>query len=178
LLQVDVCSRHSAVRLDLDGARIGEKPTDEAHEFMASFAVPYTPGRLRVVGLRDGNEIEELELQTAAEAARIRLSPDRLRIRADGQDLSFVAVDVVDRQGRLRPDASLPVRFVIKGPGTIAGIGSGDLTTRESFQANPRRVFQGRALVVVRSTAQAGAIQLRAEAAGLDGSSVTLESGP
>lgn len=177
-LQVDVFSRDAAVRLYLNGKRISEKPTDEAHEFTASFSVPYAPGRLRAAGLRDGREVESVELVTAGPAARIRLSPDRVHIRAGGQDLSFVTVEIVDEAGRLRPDASFPVRYSIEGPGTIAGIGSGDLTTTESYRANPRRVFHGRAIVVVRSKPETGPIELRAEAAGLGGASVPLESAP
>jgi len=177
-LQVDVSSRHDAVRLSLNGVPIGEKPTGETHEFVASFEVPYAPGVLRAVGVRAGHEVEELELVTAGVATRIRLSPDRLRIRADGQDLSFVTVEVVDEDGRLRPDTSLPVRYTVTGPGAIAGIGSGDPTARESYRANPRRVFHGRAVVVIRSTRMPGVIQLSADAAGLDGASVTIESAP
>ena len=102
----------------------------------------------------------------------------RLRIRADGQDLSFVTVEIVDEEGRLRPDASLPVRYEVTGPATVAGIGSGDLTTREPYRANPRRVFHGRAVVVLRSTQLPGVIRLRASAVGLDGAAVALESSP
>jgi beta-galactosidase len=177
-LHVDVSSRHPAVRLYLNDTPVGRRPTDEAHEYTASFAVPYAPGHLRAVGLRDGREVESVELVTAGPAARIRLSPDRLQIHADGQDLSFVTVEIVDREGRLRPDADQPVRYSIEGAGTLAGIGSGDLTTRESYRANPRRVFHGRALVVVRSTHEPGPIALRAEAPGLEGTSVTLQAGP
>ncbi len=177
-LQVDVSSRHPEVRVYLNGTRIGEKPTDEAHEHTASFAVPYAPGRLRAVGVRDGREVETVELVTAGPAARIRLSPDRLQIHGDGQDLSFVVVEIVDREGRLRPDADVPVRYSIEGAGTLAAIGSGDLTTKEPYGANPRRAFHGRALVVVRSTREPGSITLRADAPGLEGSSVTLQSAP
>jgi len=175
-LRVDVSSRHDAVRLELDGAVIGEQPTDEAHEFAATFTVPYAPGRLRAVGLRGGREVESVELETAGPPAGIRLSPDRSRIRADGQDLSFVIAEVVDAAGRLRPDASVSVRYTLAGEGTIAGIGSGDLTSRESYRANPRRLFQGRALVVVRSTARPGSIELRAEAPGLGAAVSRIDS--
>ncbi len=177
-LQVDVSSRHDAVRLYLNGVRIGEKPTGETQEFAASFEVSYAPGRLRAVGVRGGREVEEVELVTAAEAAAIRLSPDRHRVRADGQDLSFVTVEVVDREGRLRPDASPPVRYTVAGPATIVGIGSGDLTSREPYRANPRPVFRGRAVVVIRSTGEPGVIQLSAAAAGIEDASVSIESEP
>jgi beta-galactosidase len=177
-LRVDVSSRHDAVRLSLNGVLVGETPTDAAHELTASFEVPYEPGRLRVVGVSQGRETEEVELVTAGDAVRIRLSPDRLRIRADGQDLSFVTVEIVDEQGRLRPDASVAVRYALEGPATIAGIGSGNLITSESYQANPRRVFHGRALVVLRSIHEPGTVRLTASAAGLEGSSVTISAGP
>jgi len=175
-LRVDVYTRHDSVRLYLDGERIGEAPAGDAHQFVASFTVPYAPGRLRAAGLRDGREVESRELSTAGEATRIRLSPDRVRIRADGQDLSFVTVEIVDGEGRLRPDASVPVRYALEGVGSIAAIGAGDLTSREPYRANPRRVFRGRALVVVRSTTEPGPIALRAEAPGLEGASVRLRS--
>ena len=83
---------------------------------------------------------------------------------------------IVDDEGRLRPDADGPVRYAVRGPATIVGIGSGDLTSRESYRANPRRRFHGRALVVLRSTSEPGRIELQAEAVGLEVSSVTLES--
>jgi beta-galactosidase len=166
-LTVEVYSRYDAVRLYLNRRLLGEKPTTRSGEFKAVFAVPYTPGTLKAVGVKNGRGVQTFTLTTAGNAARMRLTPDRSTIQAGGQDLSFVTIEVTDRDGRLQPNANPAVRFTLSGPGVIAGIGNGDMTTMESYQANPHQVFHGRALVVIRSTPEAGAIKLVASAPGL-----------
>lgn len=166
-LPVEVFSRHDAVRLYLNDQLLGEKPTTCAEEFKAVFAVPYAPGTLRAVGLRGGQEVETFTLATAGAPAQLRLTPDRSTLRADGQDLAFVTVEVLDAAGRVVPQAADSITYSLSGPGALAGIGSGDLTTTESYRANPREVFQGRALVVMRTESEAGELTLTASAAGL-----------
>jgi len=175
-LTVDVYSRHDAVRLFLNGRLLGEKPTTRAEEFKASFTVPYAPGVLEAVGLDGGRTGGRFLLSTAGPAARLQLSADRDRIRADGEDLAFVTVEITDSAGQRRFDADPEVQFTLAGPGTLAGIGTADLTTPETFQDNPHRMFQGRALVVIRSTAAAGTLTLTADAPGLPGAMVTISS--
>lgn len=175
-LTVEVDSRYDAVRLYLNGRLLGEKPTTRAEEFRALFAVPYAPGTLRAAGVKGGREVETFTLTTARASARLRLTADRARIRADGEDLCFVTVEVTDRNGRLRPDADPAVRFALHGPGLIAGVGNGDMTTLESYQANPHHLFQGRAVVVIRSTAESGRLKLTASAPGLADATVTIRS--
>jgi beta-galactosidase len=68
------------------------------------------------------------------------------------------------------------VRFALRGRGVIAGIGNGDMTTLESYQANPHHLFQGRAVVVIRSTAEAGRLKLTASAPGLADGAMTIRS--
>jgi beta-galactosidase len=175
-LQLEVYSRYDAVRVWLNKQLIGEKPTTREHQFKATFEVNFEPGTVRIAGVHEGREVESISLTTANEASRLRLTPDRDRIRADGQDLSFVAVEVTDRRGRLQTAADQSIRYELTGPGEIAGIGSGDLTSTESYQANPRRTHQGRALVIVRSTTKPGRITLRAESRGLKGARVVVRT--
>ena len=174
--KVDVYSRHDAVRLYLNGRLLGEKPTTRAEEFRAAFTVPYAPGVLEAVGVEGGRETESFLLATAGPAARLRLTADRPRIRADGEDLAFVTVEATDRAGRRRFDADSEVQFTLDGPGVIAGIGTADMTTLESYQANPHRLFQGRALVVIRSTPEAGRLTLTASAPGFPDAMVIVRS--
>lgn len=175
-LEVEVYSRHDAVRLFLNGELVGEQPTGRAQEFKARFRVPYRAGRLEVVGVTAGRESERVALVTAGPAVRLRATADRSQLRADGQDLAFVTLEVVDQDGVVVPTADLAVQYALAGEGTIAGIGSGDVTTRESYRANPRRVHQGRALVVLRTTERAGSLHLRASAPGLVAAEVSLET--
>jgi beta-galactosidase len=173
-LAVEVYSRYDTVRLYLNGGLVGEKPATRAEEFKAVFSVPYAPGKLEAAGVRDGREAERFALVTAGAPARLRLTPDRGRIAADGQDLSFVVVEVLDAGGVVAPAAGHSVRYTLDGPATLAGIGSADLTDGDSYRANPRRVFQGRALVVVRAGDKAGAVKLTASAPGLPPAEITL----
>lgn len=177
-LTVEVYSRYPRVRLYLNDQLIGEQETSKENKFRAEFKTPYRTGTLRAVGVAGDQELEECTLTTASKPRGIRLTPDRLKIFANGQDLSFVEVEVVDQAGRLCPMADVSVTYAISGPGSIAGVGSGDLATHESYQANPRSTYNGRALVVVRAALQTGKIVLTASSPELQPTTVTIEAIP
>jgi beta-galactosidase len=174
-LTVEVFSRYPAVRLYLNDKLIGEQPTTREYEFRAKFEVPYTSGTLKAVGVVDGKEVETQQLVTVGDPHSIRLTADRKAIRADRQDLCFVTVEVVDAEGNLCPNADHSIQYKLDGPASIVGVGSGDLTSRESYQANPRRVFQGRGLVVVRSGDEIARLKLTASAEGLPSDVISIE---
>src|SRR3954453_20321210 len=125
-LQVEVYSGAEKVQLFLNDKLIGEKSTGREQEFKATFSVPYAPGTLKAVGLRGDRAVAESVLTTASEAAKLRLTPDRTEVNADGEDLSFVTVEAVDSQGRFQPHADQEVQFSLSGPGAIAAVGNGD----------------------------------------------------
>jgi len=99
---------------------------------------------------------------------------DRTSIRADGQDLAFVEVDVVDAQGVLVPRANDEIDFSIDGPGTIAGVDNGDATNHESYQGRSRSAFSGKALAIIRSTTTPGSVTVKATSGSLTASSTTI----
>lgn len=174
-LQVEVYSGAEKVRLFLNDKLIGEKPTGREQEFKATFSVPYTPGTLKAVGVRAGREVAQSVLTTAGKPAGLRLTPDRTVLQADGQDLSFVVVEAVDAEGRLEAHADQEIQFSLSGPGVIAALGNGDGQDPAAYQGDKRKLFQGRALVVVRTSHQAGPISITAKSAGLaEGSSTIL----
>ena len=155
---------------------IGEQPTGIDQEFKATFSVPYTRGTLKAVGIRNNRPVAESVLTTAGNATKVRLTPDRTVIHADGQDLSFVTVEAVDTEGRLQSQADQEVQFAITGPGVIAAVGNGDGQDPASYQGDRRKLFQGRALVVVRSSKQSGPITLTAKTPGLNDGSATIQT--
>ncbi len=174
-IRVDVLSVCDRVRLFLNGKLIGESPT---YECMASFNVPYAPGTLKAVGLSGKQPVVEAELRTAGDAAAIRLTPDRSTIQADGQDLSFLTVEVTDHDGVLQQNAANNIHFSLAGPGTIAGVANADMAGEEPYQGDQRRVVDGRALLVIRSTRQAGNIRVKATAQGLREAEMAIEAQP
>ncbi|HEY0944688.1 MAG TPA: glycoside hydrolase family 2 TIM barrel-domain containing protein [Opitutaceae bacterium] len=173
-LTVEVYSRHEAVRLLLNGAVIGEKPTTRAEEFKAVFEIPYTPGELVAVGLADGREVERFVLKTAGAAAALRVTVDRSTLRADGQDLAYLTLEAVDGAGVLNPHAALSVTLQLEGAGTLAAFGTGDLTSMESYQARTRTLHQGRAVAVIRAADAKGRIHVTASAPGVKPAKLSL----
>jgi len=175
-MQVEVYSAAEKVRLFLNGKLTGEKPTGRGQQYKAAFTVPYEPGTLQAVGVRGDRSVAESILTTAGGPAGVRLNADRGSLRADGQDLSFVTVETVDAEGRFQPNADQEVQFSIGGPGAIAAVGNGDGKDGAPYQGDRRKLFQGRALVVVRASKQGGPIRLTAAVPGLGSGVLTIEA--
>ena len=178
-LTVVAYSSCERVRLYLDGAEIGERPTTRAERYTAEFAVPYAPGELRAVGLdRDGNPVAEHVLRTAGAPAALSLAADRIALRASRDDLAFVDVSVVDARGEEVPSAAHPVRVTVSGAGELAALGSADPLDVSSLRGPVARAWRGALQAVVRPLLLSrGPITLRAEADGLAPAEVTLTAG-
>jgi beta-galactosidase len=104
------------------------------------------------------------------------LIPDRTEISADGADLSYIKVEIVDKEGYICPNADNLVKFEIAGEGIIAGVGNGNPISHEYFKSNERKTFHGLALAVIRSTDKAGEIKLTATSDGLKESGIVIRT--
>jgi beta-galactosidase len=174
-IEVEIYSRYPRVQLYLNGHLMGEQPTSRDHQFKAVYALNYEPGTLRAVGIDEaGNVREERILTTAGEPAKIRLTADKRRMKADGQDLIYVIAEVVDKQGRVMPIADNRLQFTLRGAGIIEATGSADLKDSEAYSGTSRKVWKGRAMAVVRSTSKKGKITLKVSSPGLSSASVVL----
>jgi beta-galactosidase len=139
--------------------------------------VTYEPGEVKVIAYRDGKEWATSSVKTAGAPTKLEMTPDRSDIHADGRDLSFVTVRIVDNAGLTAPRADNRIQFTIDGPGEIVATDNGDPTSFESFQSRERKAFNGYCLVIVRAKPQLpGKISLRAESESLQTASVTLRS--
>ena len=143
---------------------IRRKEGDQHHVY---WRLPFEPGRVKVISRKNGKEVLSKEIQTAGEPSQIRLTADRQVIRADGEDLSFITVEVLDEKGTLCPTAENLIRFNVSGNGTIVGVDNGNPTSLERFKASKRKAFYGKCLVVVKSDKRSGVIHLTAESDGL-----------
>jgi beta-galactosidase len=106
------------------------------------------------------------------------LRPDRARIAADGEDVSLVAVEVVDAQGRVVPVAANEVSFKVSGSGKLLGVANGDASSHESDKADKRRAFNGLAMAIVQAGKQAGELRVEASSPGLESATVTVTCDP
>ncbi len=136
----------------------------------------YEAGTVKVVAYNEkGEAVAEKEIKTAGKPYKIELIPDRTEITADGKDLSFVTVKVVDKEGNLCPVAANQIKFKVKGNGKYVAGANGDPTSLESFQEPTMKVFNGMMTAIIGSNEIPGTITLEATSKGLKKGSVTIK---
>ena len=141
--------------------------------------VVYEPGELKAVAYRDGKAIGQAVMRTAEESAAIRLTSDRKELSATGEDLCYVLVEAVDQKGTLCPLAENLISFEVSGPAEIAAVGNGNPLSLEPFQAAGRKLFYGKAMLILRTKeGQGGKVRVRAESDGLQAWETTLQCRP
>jgi beta-galactosidase len=154
-IEVEVYTKAPEVKLYLNEKLVGTKQVNRETQFKAVFSIPYEVGVLRAEA--DGKSVT---LATAGEPARLRLTADRNVIAAGGQDLAYITVEVVDKDGRVCPDAAIPCEAVVKGQGQLMAFASADLKDREPKTSSRVTTWKGRALLVVRSSKTKGKAQI------------------
>ncbi|WP_089378106.1 DUF4982 domain-containing protein [Lutibacter flavus] len=139
--------------------------------------VTYEPGTLKVIAFdKEGKQVAEKEIRTAGKPYKIVLSPDKKIIKADGKDLSYVEVSVVDKNGILCPTATNQLKFRVKGNGTYRAACNGDATSLELFHLPTMKLFSGKLVVLIQSTNTAGNIELSVTGKGLKRGDLNLSS--
>ena len=163
------------VELFLNGKSLGKKrKTDTSlHVF---WRVAYEPGTLKAVSKRNGKVVLTKEIMTAGTPAKLELIADRKMLSANGEDLSFLTVNVLDKDGNLVPNADNLVHFIVEGEGFIAGVDNGNQTNTESFKAPRRKAFNGKCLAIIQTTKTKGTVIITAEAEGLPPQTIQLTS--
>lgn len=166
---VHVFTSGDEAELFLNGRSLGRKKKEPYMYRLRWDDVVYQPGTLEVVAYKEGREWARDTVRTAGEPAALEATPDRAEIAADGLDLAFVTVSIVDANGLPAPRADHHLRFSIEGPGEIVATDNGDPTSFEPFQAAERHAFSGRCLVIVRAKpGESGQVVVTAEADGLE----------
>ena len=175
-IQVEVYSKYESVNLYLNNKLIQNLPTSKEQEFKAVFTLPYSPGELKAVGVNDGKEVESTVLKTAKKASQVKLNADREVLHANGQDLSFVIVEICDEDGNLVPNAENELSFSIEGEGEIIAVANANMKDTDPYVGHTRKAWKGRAMVVVKTKHKSGAINLTANSTGLLKSELNLQS--
>ncbi|MCO4291571.1 DUF4982 domain-containing protein [Solitalea sp. MAHUQ-68] len=161
------------VELYLNGKSQGvrKKTNDDMH---VVWRLPFEAGTLKAVSRKGGKEVLTKEISTAGKAAKIVLTADRNKIKANGVDLSFVTAKIVDANGNMVPDADNQLSFTVKGEAFIAGVDNGSPTSMESFKDTNRKAFNGLALAIVQAKNKSGKVIFTANAEGLPSASLEL----
>lgn len=159
--------------LNEESQGIKKKENDDLHVI---WRLKYQPGILKVISRNDGKTVLEKEIITTGKPAKIKLSADRIEIKADGLDLSFITIEITDSSGNMVPDANNLVKFEISGEGFIAGVDNGYQASHESFKASQRKAFNGMCLAIVQSNGEAGDITLKAISDNLESAEIILSA--
>ena len=169
-VSVEVYTKAPEVKLYLNDKLVDKKTVNRETAFKAVFQVPYEAGTLRAEA--GGKSVT---LTTAGAPARLRLTPDRRVITADGQDLVYVTIEVVDSKGNVCPDAAIPCEAIVKGQGSLLAFASADLKDREACTSPKVTTWKGRAMLVVRSTQKNGRAQVTVKSS-LPTASLTIQT--
>ncbi|MCX6237611.1 MAG: DUF4982 domain-containing protein [Bacteroidia bacterium] len=175
-LEVSVYSSCDEVELFLNSKSLGRKKTDRSTEFKAIWNVPFQAGELKAIGYTGIKQVNTSMLSTATEPSQIKLTADRIEIRADGQDLSYITLEITDEKGIRNPKAENLLKFEIEGPGKIIAVGNANPVSTESYQATERKAWQGRSLVVIKSERNKGKILVKASSGNLKAASIVINS--
>ncbi|SMO50013.1 glycoside hydrolase family 2 TIM barrel-domain containing protein [Gracilimonas mengyeensis] len=136
--------------------------------------VVYEPGELKAVAYKEGVKIGEEIKKTTGEATKLKLTPDRTAITADGMDLSYILVEAFDAEGNAHPLSDERVNISLEGPAQIAGVGNGNPQSFEPFQADYADLFYGKAMIILKSKHQAGKVTVNVSADGFEGDAAEI----
>jgi beta-galactosidase len=141
-----------------------------------SWDVPYEPGTLKAVGVKDGQIVLTVEVSTTGDPAAVSLSIDRDTIAADRRDVAHATLRNLDEAGRVVPVANSEVTLEVEGEGKLIGMDNGDPASHEDYKSNRRKAFNGLCLAIVQATAKPGAIRLTTSSPSLKQASVVITS--
>ena len=164
------------VEFFINGKSQGVRKKSNEHEYHVAWHVTYEPGEVRVVARKNGKQVNEKTIRTAGAPHHIRLTPNRNVLKANGRSLSFVTVEVVDKEGNLCPWADQNIQFSLTGKGKIAGVDNGSPFSLERFQANSRHAFFGKCMVVVQAGKAPSVIKLTAKGVDLQPQTIEIKS--
>jgi beta-galactosidase len=177
LMPLHVYTSGDEAELFLNGKSLGRKKKGALEYRIVWNDVRYQPGELKVVAYRNGKPWATDTIATPGPAARLVLKADRIKITADGKDLSFISATIVDRKGLPVSQADNALHFTVTGPGEIVATDNGNPIDLTAFQSPDRNAFNGDCLVIVRAAdGTPGKIKVTVDAAGLKSASMRIDA--
>lgn len=170
---VHVFTSGDEAELFLNGKSLGKKSKKDFQYRLRWDDVLYTPGELKVVTYKNGQFWAENIVKTTGEPYKLELIPEQKSIKADGKQLAFVQVKIVDSNGRTVPNANNLLHFKLNGSAQIVATDNGDPTDMTSFVSHSRNAFNGSALVILKSRNE-GNFKLTVSSQGLQEGSMLL----
>ena len=167
-------SNCDSVELFLNGKSLGTKEMGDQMDLL--WKVPYAPGTLTAKGIKEGEVVCEKVIVTASKPTKIELLADTATVDANGEDVVHIEVNILDEDNNFVPDASNEIKFTLSGEATILAVDNGDPKSEESFVGDSRKAFNGKCIIIVKTTQNAGEIMVTAESEGLEKAKITAKS--
>lgn len=165
------------VELFVNGRSLGRSAKSDNRLHALWEDVPFEAGEIEAVSYKDGKEVMRHRRVTAGAPAKITLTADRTTIDADGYDLSYITIDCYDSNNNFMPTAMNQLYFSIEGAGELVGVDNGNAAGSESLKGNTMKLFNGKALAIVRSLRGVkGEVILTVSGDGIEGDSITIRT--
>jgi beta-galactosidase len=167
ILEIRTTTNCQRVELYLNDKLMGTQKTENFTNNTIIWYLPYTPGKLEAKAFNGDKEVAKYQLVTSKAAYKTVVTPDRVDIKADGQDLSHIAIQLVDEDGNIVQTDNRKVTVTVEGEGRFLGIDNGDLRRERSFAGNELPTYFGKALAIVQSTRKAGKMLVNIQVEGV-----------
>ena len=168
IMEVQTITNCESVKLYYNNNLMGEQKTTDFPNHTIIWHIPYNPGRVIAKGFNGDKEVAEYEIVTSKSTSKAVVEADRTQLKADGQDLSYITIQLQDADGNLVQTDDRKVTVSVEGEGRFMGIDNGDLRRENSFAGNELKTYFGHALAIVQSTRKAGTIQVKIKVDGID----------
>lgn len=174
-------TNYPKAELFVNGRSMGMKQKEKANKYtryrLMWNDVVYQPGEIKVVAYDENNKVVAEQLvRTSGEPYAVKLTADRDRIKSDGKDLSFVTVEVLDKEGNLCPKADNLLFFKVTGAGKLKAVCNGNAIDQTSFSSNYMRTFNGKMVVLIESTEESGEIGMIVSGGKLNGKEIKIST--
>ena len=179
MIDVPVMSNAASVELLLNGRSLGRQEIDRGdwQRCRPSWRVPFEAGELCAKAYdAQGNLIAEDCRRTPGDSAKILLSAEDGTLQANGEDIAFITICMVDSNGQPVDNAVDRVHVAVEGPGRLLGLDNGDSTDREGYKTTTRRLFSGKLLAMIGTTREAGLIRVTVTSPGKEPATLEIPS--
>ncbi|SER51013.1 beta-galactosidase [Gracilibacillus ureilyticus] len=179
LIDVRICSNAPKVELLFNGESIGTFHPDHSNgkQLTGWWKLPYQKGEIKAVAYDEtGQVIATDSRRSFGNASSIQLTPDKNKLKADGTDLIFLEISMLDHEGNLVENANNRVEVAVKGAGRLIGLDNGDSTDYDSYKGTSRRLFSGKLMAIIAAKKEAGKIQVEVTSNGMKNKVIELEA--
>lgn len=176
LTQIDIYSDAPEVEVFLNDRSLGKKPCGIDKKYIARYSVPYESGTLKVVNYRDGLACESYILQSASSGAKLLISVDKTELKANGQDLAYIGIQLADQEGNPTALEEATIKIQVNGVAQLVALGSANPSDEGNYYDNYCKTYDGAALAIIRANIEEGKSMVTITAEGYDSKEIRIKT--